>query len=653
MSNSHFQAPDPAHLAKLMPQYDIEGLIAQGGMGAVYKGRQRSLDRDVAIKILPKELGDSEFRSAFATEAKAMARLNHPNLLGVFDFGEIDGMPYIAMEYIHGESLYGASHNQAIDPLQAVEIVKGICDGLAHAHENGIIHRDIKPSNILLTQNAKPKIGDFGLAHAADSEHPGLMMGTPGYTAPEVFQNPHLAGKLADIYSVGVILHQLLTGIDPSGHIEPPTSATGNIRLDAIWRKAVNLDPNQRYQTVKSMAADLDKWVASKTANPLLSSNKSYKQPARQVLVTSGGSGGTVKWFTILILAVVAFFAYQHLQKRKKEIAVAGSTTSDVNKTHSPAPKKPIPPISRETPADHITPPAKIAVAEPVKISNNEISEPPFKAPESATHEIVKPDKPAAVSTETNDPEPESEENLSPGDPELLKRAVGLIGEARENRDKKLADNAGSLIFKLGSLINSNKDENIPTIDDFKEHIVANRIPEVDDPSEKPDKFTIAFRSALASETTINHSYNSDLIRIRDAYVSRLATAANKTSDAGLRKRLTAQAEPAKDLDLWINQLSPEPEWTRIIMKGIVNSDSVLGKWIERSGGQEGKWIAHPDGRLEIVGRPWKATWKMNSDGVFVVEFEDKKPYEYTRKGDIWVGSNEGRIGATLTRGDW
>jgi serine/threonine protein kinase len=188
MSDPSLQAPSPEDLAELLPQYGIESFIAQGGMGAVYKGRQLSLDRDVAIKVLLYQFGeDTEFRESFTTEAKAMARLNHPNLLGVFDYGEVNGMPYLVMEYVEGGSLHEAAWNQVVDPAQAVAIVKGICDGLAHAHGHHIVHRDIKPSNILLTPQAQPKVADFGLAHATDSDVAGLVMGTPGYTAPEVF----------------------------------------------------------------------------------------------------------------------------------------------------------------------------------------------------------------------------------------------------------------------------------------------------------------------------------------------------------------------------------------------------------------------------------------------------------------------------------
>ena len=198
MSDSHeyagFVAPDPADLAPLFPGYEIQGLIATGGMGAVYCAVQKSLDRTVALKILPMELSkDAAFCAGFEAEAKAMARLNHPNLIGVYDFGEVNGMLYIIMEFVPGKSIYHSADGIAIDPDEVIRLVTGICHGLAHAHEHGIIHRDIKPSNILLDLNAQPKIGDFGLARPIERkiEEGEEIFGTPHYTAPEVVEAPH------------------------------------------------------------------------------------------------------------------------------------------------------------------------------------------------------------------------------------------------------------------------------------------------------------------------------------------------------------------------------------------------------------------------------------------------------------------------------
>jgi eukaryotic-like serine/threonine-protein kinase len=263
MSSTSFEAPTLEALSSLLPAYQFTAFIAQGGMGAVYKARQIALDRDVAVKVLPRELGDDpNFRQSFETEAKAMGRLNHPNLIGVYDFGSIDGMLYIVMEYVNGKSLYHSAYNMAVAPDQAAAIVKGICDGLAHAHDNGVIHRDIKPANILLNEKIVPKIGDFGLARPHWAEGPGLIMGTPGYTAPEIYDNPEHADRRTDIYAVGVILYELMTGQRPEEGGELPSALVNcDKRLDAIFKKATDPDPNRRYATAEEMAHDLESWA--------------------------------------------------------------------------------------------------------------------------------------------------------------------------------------------------------------------------------------------------------------------------------------------------------------------------------------------------------------------------------------------------------
>ena len=250
-------------MSKLLDGYEVTSLIATGGMGAVYKATQVSLDRNVAIKLLPEEFGeDPSFRIQFEAEARSMARLNHDNLIGIYDFGEADGMPYIVMELVAGKSLYYSSYGKAIDEATAVELVIGICRGLAHAHEANIIHRDIKPANILLDPNAKPKIGDFGLAAASDSEHSddGPIFGTPGYVAPEILSNPKAIGVQSDIYAVGVILYELLTGKMPEEPASPPSSiAKCDRRLDPIFKKATRRNPALRFQSADDMADDLEK----------------------------------------------------------------------------------------------------------------------------------------------------------------------------------------------------------------------------------------------------------------------------------------------------------------------------------------------------------------------------------------------------------
>ncbi|MCX6879783.1 MAG: protein kinase [Verrucomicrobia bacterium] len=263
MSHPSFNAPSLEVLGPLLPGYDFECLIAKGGMGAVYKAKQRSLARDVAIKILPREVGhDPLFRQSFETEARAMARLNHPNLIGVYDSGSVDDMLYIVMEYVPGKSLYHSSYGKQVEPVQAAQLVQGICDGLGHAHENGIIHRDIKPANILLTSKAAPKIGDFGLARPVESDGAGLVMGTPGYTAPEVITSPQVADRRSDLFAVGVILYELMTGGRQEAGAPPPSMRCGcGPALDDIWRRATHPNPDLRYPDAQAFSKALGEWI--------------------------------------------------------------------------------------------------------------------------------------------------------------------------------------------------------------------------------------------------------------------------------------------------------------------------------------------------------------------------------------------------------
>ncbi len=324
MSDSHasagFLAPEPADLAPLFPGYEIQGLIATGGMGAVYCAVQRSLDRMVALKILPMEFSkDAAFCAGFEAEAKAMARLNHPNLIGVFDFGEVNGMLYIIMEFVPGKSLYHSAHGIAIDPSEVVRLVTGVCNGLAHAHENGILHRDIKPSNILLDLNAQPKIGDFGLARPIEwkIEEGEEIFGTPHYTAPEVVDSPHSVDYRADIFSVGVLLHELLTGKLPSDDTRPASTISRcDPRFDTIIRRATQPVPAARYSSASQIAADLQVIAASLTPKvPRTAAIAAPRrvQPGRTYAAKSKKSSSAPMLALLVFVAAIA--AYFYLKK--------------------------------------------------------------------------------------------------------------------------------------------------------------------------------------------------------------------------------------------------------------------------------------------------------------------------------------------------
>lgn len=280
MSPIPFEAPSLELLSELLPAYDFEYLIAQGNTGAVYKARQLSLERDVAIKILPRELGsDPLFRDAFESKAKAMARLSNNNLIKVYDYGDADGLLFSVMEYVHGKSLGHSAHGQKIDTHQAIEIVSSICRGLTHAHENGIIHRDIRPANILLTEKCEPKIGGFGIT------------GARGYTAPEVLLNQESAGQRSDIFSIGILFKELLTGVPASTAAFEYTPLTDD-GLGRIFDKATSENPDMRHSDVDSFCREIESWNPAKPASRLqVPAPRATIAPQRPALATASASG--------------------------------------------------------------------------------------------------------------------------------------------------------------------------------------------------------------------------------------------------------------------------------------------------------------------------------------------------------------------------
>ncbi|MEP4078051.1 serine/threonine-protein kinase [Haloferula sp.] len=306
MSPIPFEAPTLEQLSELLPAYEFDQLIAQGGMGAVYKARQRSLDRDVAIKILPRELGsDPLFRESFESEAKAMAKLSHTNLIKVYDYGDADGLLYTVMEYVHGKSLFSSANSKKIDPSQAIEIVLAASNGLSHAHENGIVHRDIKPGNILLNEKCEPKIGDFGLARPTGHQSGGLVMGTPGYSAPEVLSHPEEGDQRSDIFALGVVLKELLTGV-PANSDEFQQTRFEDAHLERICAKATAADPAMRHPDVSHLCESLKSWRKPRTvARPQVARTQNNAPVHRPSLASS--QPNRVNWPLMKNCAVIAF----------------------------------------------------------------------------------------------------------------------------------------------------------------------------------------------------------------------------------------------------------------------------------------------------------------------------------------------------------
>jgi len=263
-----FVPPTPEELAPRFPQLEILELLGQGGMGAVYKARQPALDRLVALKILPPDIGqDPAFGERFSREARALARLSHQNIVTVHDFGQADGLYYFLMEYIDGANLRQTLAAGKLTPQTALAIVPQICEALQYAHDDGVVHRDIKPENILLDRKGRVKIADFGLAKVlgrptTDSLLTGSrqVMGTPYYMAPEQMERPQEVDHRADIYSLGVVFYEMLTGELPLGRFAPPSRKVQvDVRLDEIVMRALDSEPARRYQHASEVKSEVER----------------------------------------------------------------------------------------------------------------------------------------------------------------------------------------------------------------------------------------------------------------------------------------------------------------------------------------------------------------------------------------------------------
>jgi serine/threonine protein kinase len=333
-----FVPPTIPDLARLFPQLEILELIGKGGMGAVYKARQPALDRLVALKILaPRSGGDLDFAERFTREARALAKLSHPNIVGVYDFGivgqasslspsekknlqsETGRMPvplhYFIMEYVDGPNLRQVEQAGKLSPREALEIIPQICAALQFAHDEGIVHRDIKPENVLLDKKGRVKIADFGLAKILGQEPKDFrltgvrdVVGTPHYMAPEQLEKPQTVDHRADIYSLGVVFYEMLTGELPLGKFQPPSScARGvqiDVRLDEVVLHALEKAPERRYQQASQVKTAVETIAGSsnRTSGPA-PSKPDKTSPAYAALFFAGLSG-------ILGITVFCYFPY-------------------------------------------------------------------------------------------------------------------------------------------------------------------------------------------------------------------------------------------------------------------------------------------------------------------------------------------------------
>jgi capsular polysaccharide biosynthesis protein/predicted Ser/Thr protein kinase len=267
-----FEPPPVSELARLFPHLEILDLIGKGGMGAIYKARQQALDRIVALKILPPpKPGGPDFSERFNHEARALARLNHPNIVAVHEFGHVEGWHYLLMEYVDGVNLRQLQRSEQLSPKAALQIVPQICDALQYAHDQGVVHRDIKPENVLIDRQGRVKIADFGLAKILGLEPSGFrltgagqVMGTPHYMAPEQIERPLEVDHRADIYALGVVFYEMLTGELPLGKFAPPSRKVQvDVRLDEVVLRALEKEPERRFQQAGQVKTAVENIAAS------------------------------------------------------------------------------------------------------------------------------------------------------------------------------------------------------------------------------------------------------------------------------------------------------------------------------------------------------------------------------------------------------
>lgn len=322
--------PTPEDLAGHFPQLEIMQLIGRGGMGAVYRARQRSLGRLVAPKVLaPKHAVNPSFAQRFSREAQALAELNHPNIVTVHDFGKAGEYYFLLMEFVDGVNLRQAMSAGKLKPEQALAIVPPICEALQFAHQHGIVHRDIKPENLLLDKEGRIKIADFGIARmlrvetiaeswhtkSLDATSPDLtqhsVLGTPQYMAPEQKDAPQSVDHRADIYSLGVVLYEMLTGELPAGRLVPPSRRVQvDVRLDEIVLRALEVKPELRFATATEFQTEVEALVAKRSPS------------AENVDPLSNGT--SISGLQLLLMLIALGLTFGFVFPKRQEVAVGG-----------------------------------------------------------------------------------------------------------------------------------------------------------------------------------------------------------------------------------------------------------------------------------------------------------------------------------------
>ena len=288
--------PDP-FVGRTIDGYRVDELIGRGGMGEVYRATQLSLRRPVAIKVLPDSLaGDKRFLDRFEREVDILSRLSHPAIVTVFERGEVDGRPYLAMEYVEGTSLRAVLKQGPLPPTEALVIVRAVLGALEHAHKKGIIHRDIKPENILLAPGGVVKVADFGLSRLVHGEEMTRLtqslvaLGTYEYMAPEQREQSKDCDERTDLYATGVVLYETIAGELPIGHFDPLSKKRPeecDSRIDSLVERSLKKSPEERFGTATDMGDAVSQLISKPGVMPAVVPAVPVPDPVGQSILES------------------------------------------------------------------------------------------------------------------------------------------------------------------------------------------------------------------------------------------------------------------------------------------------------------------------------------------------------------------------------